>query len=199
MSDLTTTVQTIMLTPENHTLWKDEMEALIVMADAYGIIDGTETQPTGADALRITITDAKAMWERLNNEYETKDASTRFYATQTVMTITFKDNDHRDESYTSFGNRVVDAANKWKLLLGKAPSITPRYDTWVARENTISITNWIAEKQDQSELDVNKVGQKILKRTLFCSLGAGPPNNFNHSCNYPRHTMALKASNPNFV
>ncbi|KIO22287.1 hypothetical protein M407DRAFT_28163 [Tulasnella calospora MUT 4182] len=73
------------------------------------------------------------------------------------------------------------------------------YDAWVARENTISIANWISEKRDQSELDVNEIGRKILKRTLYRSLGAGPSIHFNRPRNNPRRPMAHKGPPSVFV
>jgi hypothetical protein len=70
------------------------------------------------------------------------------------------------------------------------------YDAWVARENTISIANWVSEKRDNSELDVNEIGRKILKRTLYRSLGAGPSNYFNRHRNNTRRPVAFKAPAP---
>ncbi|KAG8961309.1 hypothetical protein FRC05_006246 [Tulasnella sp. 425] len=47
------------------------------------------------------------------------------------------------------------------------------YDDWLAKDGTISITRWVSEKRSEKELDVNKIGRKMIKRSLFCAIG--PP------------------------
>lgn len=65
----------------------------------------------------IPVKDAKAVWDKLNSHYEAKDAATRFYATQSMMSIQFRDEENKDEHYFAFGSRVVESASKWKDLL----------------------------------------------------------------------------------
>lgn len=41
---------------------------------------------------------------------------------------------------------------------------------------TISIANWVTEKMSQKELDVNEIGRKMIKRTLFRNMSSGTSN-----------------------
>ncbi|KIO22584.1 hypothetical protein M407DRAFT_27912 [Tulasnella calospora MUT 4182] len=90
-----------------------------------GYLLGTLDQAHRAIIQNITAKDVKAMWETLNNYYQSKDASTRFFATQKMMTVTFRDADHADESPLEFGSRAVDAGNQLKNLLPPESSTAP--------------------------------------------------------------------------
>lgn len=74
---------------------------------------------------QIPVKDAKQIWETLNNYYEMQDVSTRFHATQKLMTIGYRDLDHTTKTFLEFGNRVVDAGNQLKALIPDTIIMTP--------------------------------------------------------------------------
>ncbi|KIO19451.1 hypothetical protein M407DRAFT_30914 [Tulasnella calospora MUT 4182] len=128
---------TNILTPYRHRDWKEKCVAAAFSLDAYDIIDGSETRPTSGTAEQrewdkqrnkftgyllstldqahrtiiqsVKAKDLKGMWDTLNAYYESQDASTRFFATQKMMTVTSRDPEHPDELPLEFGNRAVDA------------------------------------------------------------------------------------------
>ncbi|KIO16557.1 hypothetical protein M407DRAFT_33796 [Tulasnella calospora MUT 4182] len=66
------------------------------------------------------------------------------------------------------------------------------YDEWLSRGGTISVSNWIAEKQSQKELDVNEIGRRMLKRSLFQTMGHGPGNSSSRARGGIRRSLAYK-------
>ncbi|KIO16590.1 hypothetical protein M407DRAFT_33762 [Tulasnella calospora MUT 4182] len=68
------------------------------------------------------------------------------------------------------------------------------YDDWVSRDGTISVANWVSEKRHHGELDVNEIGRRMLKRSLFHSMGMGPPSSSSRLRNGIRRATTIKAS-----
>ncbi|KAG8959896.1 hypothetical protein FRC05_007218 [Tulasnella sp. 425] len=88
-----------------------------------GVIYATLDEAHQGIVADIDPEDAKALWDKLNAQYERKDIGGRFFAMQNLMAITYKDSDHPSESLSEFGNRVVDAAKKFRDLMPDEPAL----------------------------------------------------------------------------
>ncbi|KAG8949046.1 hypothetical protein FRC04_009120 [Tulasnella sp. 424] len=90
-----------------------------------GVIYATLDEAHQGIVADIDPEDAKALWDKLNAQYEKKDIGGRFFAMQNLMAITYKDIDHPSETLSEFGNRVVDVAKKFRDLMPDEPKIVP--------------------------------------------------------------------------
>lgn len=61
----------------------------------------------------------------MNDYYEAKDPSTRFFATQKLMTIMYQDPEHASETLTEYGNRAINAGNQLKELIPEGVTVMP--------------------------------------------------------------------------
>ncbi|KAG8913519.1 hypothetical protein FRC01_004499 [Tulasnella sp. 417] len=50
------------------------------------------------------------------------------------------------------------------------------YDGWAEDEASVSVANWISEKRNRTDLDVNDLGRRLLKRAVFQGMSTGPYN-----------------------
>ncbi|KAG8937717.1 hypothetical protein FRC00_001728 [Tulasnella sp. 408] len=103
-----------------------------------GAIYATLDEAHQAIVADVEPTDAKALWDRLNGQYEKKDIGGRFFAMQNLMAISYRDAEHPTESLLEFGNRVVDGSKKLQNLIPDEPKYEKEKVTTPATATCVS-------------------------------------------------------------
>ncbi|KAG8915583.1 hypothetical protein FRC00_002615 [Tulasnella sp. 408] len=108
------------------------------------------------------------------------------------MSYQFSDEELND-FYAYDANRSIrlvaeDEGKPFSRILPKPAG----YDEWLERDGTISVADWVSEKRSEKELDVNEIGKKIIKRTLFRTMGGVPHRSSSNRHGGYRRAVAFK-------
>jgi transposase InsO family protein len=70
------------------------------------------------------------------------------------------------------------------------------YDEWLKKDSTISAARWILEKKSDKELDVNEIGRKMIKRSLFRAMGPPQASSASRAGHGYRRASSFRKTNP---